>query len=96
MKIYVKNWDHFQKDGHSPWIGLLYGGQTDSYDFHKTGWNFCWMSHIMRDIGYVDMQEYPHEPHFVGAEFWDNSLAHEPFGEFLSLNLLARKPAAAS
>lgn len=92
VKIYVKNWDHFQKDSHSPWIGLLYGGQTDEYDFHKTGWNFCWMAHIMRDIGFVDMQEYPHEPHFVGADFWDNSLAHEPFGEFLSLNMLARKP----
>jgi len=95
VKIYAKNWDHFQKDGHSPWVGLLYGGQTDQYDFHKTGWNFCWMAHIMRGIGFVDMQEYPHQPHFIGGEFWDNSLAHEPFGEFLSLNMLARKPAVA-
>jgi SAM-dependent methyltransferase len=92
VKIYVKNWDHFQKDGHSPWVGLLYGGQTDQYDYHKTGWNFCWMAHIMRGIGYVDCQEYPHQPHFLGADFWDNSLAHEPFGEFLSLNMLAKKP----
>lgn len=92
VKIYMKNWQHFQTEPHSPWIGLLYGGQTDAYDFHKTGWNFCWMSHIMREIGFVDMQEYSHSPHFVGDEFWDNSLAHEPFGEFLSLNMLARKP----
>lgn len=94
VKIYVKNWAHFQTDGNSPWIGLLYGGQTDQYDFHKTGWNFCWLAHIMRGIGYVDMHEYPHEPHFLGSDFWDNSLAHEPFGEFLSLNLIARKPAS--
>lgn len=92
VKIYVKNWDHFQKDGHSPWVGLLYGGQTDQYDFHKTGWNFCWLSHIMRNIGFVDMAEYPHEPHFIAEDFWDNSMAHAPFGEFFSLNLTARKP----
>ena len=92
VKIYQKNWQHFQTDGHSPWIGLLYGGQTDPYDFHKTGWNFCWMAHVMGSIGFVDMREYPHEPHFIGGDFWDNSLALEPFGEFLSLNMMARKP----
>ena len=70
VKIYIKNWRHFQTDGNSPWVGLIYGGQTDQYDFHKTGWNFRWMSHIMRSIGYVDMQEYAHEPHFIGEEFW--------------------------
>jgi SAM-dependent methyltransferase len=96
VKIYVKNWNHFQTEGHSPWIGLIYGGQTDQFDFHKTGWNFCWMSYLMRDIGYVDMQEYPHQPHFIGDDFWDNSLGEAPFGEFFSLNMLARKPDAAN
>jgi predicted SAM-dependent methyltransferase len=92
VKIYVKNWNHFQTNGNSPWIGLIYGGQTDAYDFHKTGWNFCWMSHVMRKVGYVDIAEYPHEPHFIPG-FWDNSLAREPFEDFLSLNVIARKPA---
>ena len=93
VKIYTKNWAHFQTPGHSPWIGLLYGGQGDPYDFHKTGFNFCWMKHLLEKIGFVDIQEYPHEPHFVPGVV-DASLAHEPFGEFLSLNVVARKPKA--
>lgn len=94
VKIYMKTWAHFQKDGRSPSIGLLHGGQTDHYDYHKTGWNFCWMTHITRPIGFVDQSEYPHEPHFIGGEFLDNSRAHEPFGEFLSLYFIAKKPMA--
>lgn len=91
VKIYHNNWQHFQTPGNSPWIGLLYGGQGDPYDFHKTGFNFCWMRHLLDKIGFVDIAEYPHEPHFV-AGVVDASLAKEPFGEFLSLNVVARKP----
>lgn len=91
VKIYTKNWDHFQKDGHTPWIGLIYGGQLDQYDFHKTGFNFNWMRHLLMEAGFTDVAEYPHQPHFIPG-FKDASLAHEPFGEFLSLNVVARKP----
>lgn len=91
VKIYVKNWQHFQTPGHSPWVGLLYGGQGDPYDFHKTGFNYCWMKHLLEGIGFIDVIEYPHEPHFIPGTV-DASLANEPFGEFLSLNVLARKP----
>lgn len=70
----VKNWNHFQTDGHAPWIGLIYGGQTDSYDYHKTGFNFCWLRHLMAGVGYGEIAEYPHEPHFIPG-FKDGSLA---------------------
>lgn len=91
VKIYSDNWQHFQTPGNSPWIGLLYGGQGDPYDFHKTGFNFCWMKHLLEKVGFDQISEYPHEPHFVPG-MKDASLAHEPFGQFLSLNVLARKP----
>ena len=91
VKIYIDNWQHFQTPGNTPWIGLLYGGQGDPYDFHKTGFNFCWMRHLLDEIGYVQIAEYPHEPHFVPGVV-DASLAKEPFGQFLSLNVVARKP----
>jgi len=93
VKIYSKNWQHFQTPGNTPWIGLLYGGQGDPYDFHKTGFNFCWMKYLLEGIGFVDVQEYPHEPHFL-KDVTDASLAKEPFGEFLSLNVVARKASA--
>lgn len=90
VKIYSKNWQHFQTPGNTPWIGLLYGGQGDPYDFHKTGFNFCWMKYLLEGMGFVDVHEYPHEPHFVTGVI-DASLAKEPFGEFLSLNVIAKK-----
>ena len=90
VKIYMKNWQHFQTRGHSPWIGLLYGGQTDKYDFHKTGFNFCWLSKLLEDAGFTQIKEYPHEPHFVVGTA-DASLSREPFGEFVSLNILGIK-----
>lgn len=91
VKIYNDNWDHFQTPGNSPWVGLLYGGQGDPYDFHKTGFNFCWMKYLLEGVGFTDVTEYQHEPHFAG-EIVDASLAKEPFGTYLSLNVVAIKP----
>ena len=91
VKIYGANTKHFQTPGNSPWIGLIYGGQNDKHDFHKTGFNFCWMKKLLEDADFTGVEEYPHEPHFI-PEMRDASLAKEPFGEFLSLNVLARKP----
>jgi SAM-dependent methyltransferase len=91
VKIYVENWNHFQTPGNTPWIGLLYGGQGDPYDFHKTGFNFCWLSKLLTDVGFEQIEEYPHDPHFISG-LVDASLAKEPFGKYLSLNIVARKP----
>ena len=90
VDIYKTNWQHFQTPANSPWIGLIYGGQGDPYDFHKTGFNFCWMKYLLEGIGFEDIKEYSHEPHFV-AGVTDASLSKEPFGEFLSLNVVCKK-----
>ena len=89
VKIYSKNWDHFQTPGHAPWIGLIYGGQVDPYDYHKTGFNYCWMKFLLEKNGFENVLEYPHEPHFAGIA--DGSLAKAPFDDFLSLNVIAKK-----
>jgi len=90
VRIYANNWQHFQTPPHSPWIGLIYGGQSTPYDYHRTGFNFVWMNHLLEAAGFVGAQEYPHEPHWLGVR--DASLAREPFGDHVSLNVLARKP----
>jgi predicted SAM-dependent methyltransferase len=90
VTIYQRNWDHFHTPPHAPWIGLIYGGQLDAHDFHKTGFNFVWMKHLLEDSGFVDVEEYPHAPHWLGVR--DASLASEPFREFISLNVRATKP----
>ncbi len=91
VKIYLDNWEHFQTPGNTPWIGLIYGGQIDRYDFHKTGFNLCWMSNLLNSVGFVDVEEYEHMPHFIPG-LRDASLVKEPFGEFISLNVKATKP----
>jgi len=48
------------------------------------------MKYLLEGIGFVEVHEYSHEPHFV-AGVVDASLAKEPFGEFLSLNIMAKK-----
>lgn len=55
------------------------------------GFYFFWMRHLLDEIGYTEIAEYPHEPHFVPGVI-DASLAKEPFGRFLSLNVIAYKP----
>lgn len=91
VKIYSDNWQHFQTPGNSPWIGLIYGGQSSQYDFHKTGFNFCWLKYILENCGFTDCQEYQHYPHFIEG-LVDGSLAKEPFGVYLSLNIMATRP----
>jgi predicted SAM-dependent methyltransferase len=90
VSIYSRNPKHFNTKGHTPWIGLIYGGQCDQYDFHKTGFNFCWLSKLLEDAGFINIEEYPHAPHFAGID--DASLANQPFGEYISLNIKAYKP----
>lgn len=90
VKIYAGNWQHFQTPPHTPWVGLIYGGQDDRYDFHKTGFNRCYLERLLSEAGYRDIAEYPHAPHWLAIE--DASLANQPFGEFVSLNVVARRP----
>ena len=89
VRIYTANWEHFQTRPNSPWIGLIYGGQDDRWDFHRTGFNLCWMTEVLERAGFSDVREYPHDPHPFGVK--DASLATEPFGEFISLNVAARR-----
>ena len=91
VKIYADNPEHFNTPGHSPWIGLIYGGQSTPYDYHKTGFNFCWLKYILEQCNFERCQEYPHVPHFVPGVI-DASVAKEPFGVYFSLNMMAIKP----
>jgi predicted SAM-dependent methyltransferase len=90
-RIYQKNIKHFQTPGNQPWVALIYGGQKDIYDFHKTGFNYCWMKYLLENAGFENIQSYEHTPHFIPGVI-DNSQAMDPFGEYISLNVLATKP----
>lgn len=90
VQIYSKNWQHFQTPPNTPWIGLIYGGEASPYDYHKTGFNFAYLKYLLLQVGFVDVEEYPQWPHWLGIE--DDSLANEPFKEYVSVNVKAKKP----
>ncbi len=90
VDIYKKNMQHFLTPPHTPWIGLIYGGQSDEYDFHKTGFNFTYLKYLLYEAGFTEIEEYPHSPHWLGIE--DASLANQPFNEYISLNIKGMKP----
>lgn len=87
--IYQDNLDHFNVPGNQPWIALIYGGQKDQYDYHKTGFNFCWLKYLLEQAGFTKVERYSNEPHFIPG-VTDNSVGRA-FGEFISLNVVARK-----
>jgi predicted SAM-dependent methyltransferase len=91
VKIYAKHLEYFQKRGTAPWIGPIYGGQTTKYDFHKTGFNLNWMKYLLEETGFKKVEEYDAEKFCREHGIADSSLYKKPFGEYVSLNVIAIK-----
>jgi SAM-dependent methyltransferase len=71
---------------HEPWIGALYGGQKDEFDFHHTGFTGPWLTALLVDAGFgtITRTERFRE---IGSN--DGSWALAPFGLNVSLNMEA-------
>ncbi len=89
-KVYQDNLDHFNVPGNQPWVSLIYGGQKDLYDFHKTGFNLCWLSYLLKSAGFTEITEFDYSEHFVNGVY-DNSVQVSNFGVNISLNVKAIK-----
>lgn len=66
---------------------MIFGGQTDPYDFHKVGLTGEVLGTYLRDAGFVDLQRVSEFGEFDDA----SSLKLGP--TLISLNVVARKPA---
>jgi len=88
-RLYVEHLDWFAPP-HSPWLGLIYGGQANEYDFHKGGFNFRYLEGLLVEAGFTSVTEVsPTEEYGIR----DASFANRPFGP-VSLNVTAvRSPA---
>jgi predicted SAM-dependent methyltransferase len=71
---------------HGPWLGALYGGQKDEYDFHKTGFTAPWLAHLLREAGFGEVQRVAR---FAEIPVADASFSPLPFGVNVSLNMRA-------
>ena len=69
-----------------PWIGVVYGGQKDEHDFHKTGFTTPWLGALLDDAGFGSIERVERFRE-VGAN--DASWSPFPFGINVSLNLRA-------
>jgi hypothetical protein len=85
-RLYVEHKDWFHPP-HNPWLGLIYGGQLDAYDFHKTGYNFAYLEWLLLSAGFTRVKEISASDD-LGV--MDGSHSNMPFGN-ISLNVEATK-----
>ncbi|MDX6537208.1 MAG: hypothetical protein QOD37_1549 [Gaiellales bacterium] len=76
---------------HNPWLGAIYGGQKDEYDFHKTGFTAVWLASLLNDAGFGEVKRVTR---FEDVGMNDASFSPLPFGRNVSLNMRAVAGAA--
>ena len=69
-----------------PWLGVIYGGQKDQYDFHKTGFTLPWLAQLLRAAGFGEIER---TARFEEIPVADASCSPVPFGVNVSLNVRA-------
>ncbi len=73
---------------HNPWLGAIYGGQKDDWDFHKAGFTEPWLKHLLGLAGFSQVEKVDR---FDETGILDTSYSPFPFGRDISLNLKAFK-----
>ena len=73
---------------HNPWLGALYGGQKDEWDFHKAGFTEPWLAYALRLAGFSNVERVTR---FDEVGILDTSYSPYPFGRSISLNVRAFK-----
>lgn len=89
--LYTKNKEAFKQKDPITWLGVVYGGQSSKYDFHKIGFNYDLLKRLLEEAGFRDIKEYNAEEFLVRYNVKDSSLYKKDFGEYISLNIEAKK-----
>tara|TARA_B100001059_G_scaffold212463_1_gene227513 strand:- start:755 stop:1264 length:510 start_codon:yes stop_codon:yes gene_type:complete len=66
-------------------IRMIFGGQTDKYDFHYFGWNFELLTGILKNAGFKNVEK------VKTFSLFNDTSDYAPHGELISLNLIAKK-----
>lgn len=69
----------------APWVGAIFGGQKDDYDFHKAGFTAPWLAYLLTEAGFGSVRRVDR---FEGLEREGTSHSSSPFGVNVSLNMI--------
>jgi len=64
---------------------MMFGGQIDEYDYHKVGLNFDFLSHFLKEAGFMGIQKVDE------FRIFNDTSSFKPYGMLISLNVLANK-----
>ena len=65
---------------------MIFGGQIDEYDFHYFGWDFELLSGLLKNVGFEEIEKVEKL-----SNFNNDTSDYAPYGELMSLNLIAKK-----
>ena len=66
-------------------LRMIFGGQTDEYDFHYFGYNFDLLNNLLKKNGFKDVKR------VQKFSIFNDTSNYAPYGEPISLNLIAIK-----
>lgn len=64
---------------------MMFGGQSDGYDYHKVGLNFEFLGHYLQAAGFTGIQKVDE------FKIFNDTSSFKPYGTLISLNVLANK-----
>ncbi len=66
-------------------VRIMFGGQTDEFDFHYFGWNELLLTDILTKVGFSTLER------VLSLKLFDDTSDYAPYGEPISLNMIATK-----
>ena len=66
-------------------LRMIFGGQTDEYDFHYFGYNYDLLSGLLKNVGFKNIEK------VKTFSLFNDTSDFAPYGEPISLNLIAIK-----
>ena len=64
---------------------MMFGGQTDKFDYHYFGWNFEFMNNYLLEAGFKRIER------VKTFDIFDDTSSFAPYGPLISLNMIAYK-----
>ena len=64
---------------------MIFGGQTDQFDFHYFGWNFILLNQFLIKTGFNKIQR------VKSFSLFNDTSDYSPYGAPISLNIIAYK-----